>query len=154
MSIVKYDTLEGKLIIKEKPINLCWTTPLDFFKAIIDYITVSFPIEANNKFVITGRDTPSADDVDKMWARQDANRNFLGWHSYIKGSWKRVYEYRSDEVIWMLGNSSNIPEGFQLLDGNVPGLSTNIVNKLEAQYVETSVGSGVYTYFAVRFIGY
>lgn len=153
MSIVKNDTLEGELILREHPQDLCWTSPLEFLKSIVRLITVQFPVSQNNDFIVSGRETPDTDNTDKMWAREDANRNWLGWHKFIKNKWRRVYEYRSDEVIWIIGNSGNIPEGFQLLDSNVPGISGDILNKLLSQYVETST-VGVYSYFAVRFIGY
>jgi len=154
MSIVKNDTLEGELILRENPEDLCWTTPLGFLKMIANLVTVRFPVNPGNKFIVSGRDTPGTDDIDKMWAREDSNRNFLGWFKFIKGKWRRVYGYNGDEAIWIIGNSGNIREGFQLLDASVPGLSGNILNKLLSQYVETSPGSGVYSYFAVRYIGY
>lgn len=154
MSVVRKDKLEGELILKEQPQGLSWTTPLEFLKVITKYVTPEFPVRGDNDFIVSGRNTPSPDNNDKMWAREDNNRNWLGWHKFIRGKWRRAYEYRSDQVIWMVGNSTNIPEGFQLIDASTPGFSGNVLNQITGQYVETSPGSGVYEYFAVRFIGY
>ena len=61
--------------------------------------------------------------------------------------------FRSDQIIWMFGNSTDIPDGFQLIDSNAP-LPAAVRDKIISEYVETSQGSGVYTYFAVRWLGY
>lgn len=153
MGLTDNDTLQGKIEIATPPIRLCWGKPLEFVKSLTEILTVRFPVNQNNEFTIVGFETPSPDDRGKMWARFTASRNWLGWHAFIKGQWRRVYAYHQSEIIWMVGNSSNIPEGFQLVEPGVP-LPVSVITKIVSEYVETSPGSGTFNYFAVRFIGY
>jgi len=143
----RYDKLTGKMELGKTPSNWCWTTPKAFAEELINSLQFSWPFEDTHKAVIYGDKTPSADDKDKMWARFDNSGNWLGWYAWQKGSWKRVYNYRSDQVIWLYGNSNNIPDGFQLLDGTAAGAPD-----LSPQF--TANQSGGYSYYAVRWIGY
>lgn len=153
MSAGEFDYLTGKLEVVDKPVTLSWTNPLEFIERLKKIIRVKFPVNKGNDFIVSGWIVPSTDDTGRMWARFDQNRNWLGWFAFVKGKWRRVYNYRSDEIIWLVGNSNDIPEGFSLIS-NTSQLSLAIRNEILSRYVETSPGSGVYSYFAVRWIGY
>jgi hypothetical protein len=153
MSIVEYDKLIGSIELTNEPKDLCWDTPLSFAKALTDMMTISFPVNPNNDFIVIGRDNPSPDDNNKIWYRLDANRNPLGWHLFIKGKWRKVYDYNGDEVIWKTGRSDNVQPPFRLIDASLPGVSGNVLNGILSQYVESGT-PGVYSYFAVRYVGY
>lgn len=151
--ITAVDTLVGEITLENKPREICWGTPDDFLKLLTQVLSVRFPVNLANEFVVVGFQTPSPDDQGRMWARFDASRNWLGWHAFQKGNWRRVYEYRSDEIIWMVGDSRSIPDGFQLVDSGAP-LPTATIEHIKSFYLETNPGTGAYRYFAVRFLGY
>jgi len=154
MGLTDVDTLKGKIELETSPSNLCWGKPIDFVKKLTDILTVKFPVSLNNQFTVVGSETPSLDDKGKMWARFTKSRNWLGWHAFIKGQWRRVYEYLPSEIIWTVGDSRSIPDGFQLVEPGVP-LPADVIVKITSEYVPiTSASPAAFSYFAMRFIGY
>lgn len=154
MPVTNVDTLKGVLELTKTPAKFCWTTPLDFVKALIGMVIVKFPVNPGNNFIVQGFQTPGPDDVDKMWARFGRNREWLGWYAFIKSQWRKVYDYDLNDVLWRVGVSTDIPAGFQLIGPETPGIGEDNLEKIVGEYVETAEGSGVYSYFAVRWVGY
>ena len=72
------------------------------------------------------------------------------------GEWQRIHNYRSDEVIWVFGDSRVIPEGFQLIDNNA-GIPSDVIDFLMKQYLKDPIAStptqDVFKYYAIRYIG-
>ena len=152
MASNEFDTLEGSLVIASRPTTLCYGKPWDFVRALLNILKVSFPVNRNNKFIVVGHETPSSDEVTTLWARFDTSGNSLNWYAYIKGKWQIFYTVAPGEVRWFVGNSSSPPDGWQALLSTADGVSQDILDKLFLQYAEIS--SGIYSYYAARYIGY
>ena len=153
MGITDRDMLKGKLEVQGSPSSICWGKPAEFIKALTKVLTVKFPVNTNNDFVVVGHEPPSTDDKGRMWAKLSPSRNWLGWHAFIKGQWRRTYAYHPSQIIWMTGDSDIIPDGFQLVDASAP-LHPDVISSLTEQYVPFTAGGTRYRYFAVRFVGY
>jgi len=152
MAVTDKDTLLGRLQVTTKPISLCWGKPWDFVKSLVDILSVKFPVNSNNQFIVSGKDTPSPDDAELMWARFDNNRNPLGWFAFVKSNWRKFFTVVNGEVRWVIGDSTSIEDGWQLIDDNTPGVDADIITQIKKQYVLISPGR--YKYFAVRYMGY
>lgn len=149
------DPISGKPVITKIPENLKWGKPIDFVKALMNMFVVVLPLKGNNDFVVTGSQVPTEDDKSRLWVADQKNGSFLGFFRFIKGQWRRIFNLRADMVIWMVGDSRDIPEGFQLIDGTVSGIDVETQNFIKAQFRidPTSTTFPIYTYFACRYIG-
>lgn len=154
MAITDTDELVGKLEISGRPRDLCWGKPWDFIKSLTEIVRVRFPSGKGHALIVSSHETPSPDDVYKLWARFDKNRNPLGWFAHIKGKWRRFYTPAPGEVKWFIGDSANPPEGWQALTADAGGVNASIVAKLVPNYVENPNLPGTYIYFAARYFGY
>lgn len=155
MAIVREKVL-ADLVIGRIPPDLCWGKPEEFLKAIEEAMDVILQLNSNNDFVVIGHETPSADDKNRLWVRLARNGSFQGFYLFVDGKWQRVFNRRNDEIIWMFGDSRNIPEGFQLIDGTATGIPTDIQQHIIQQYKINEDVTGiatVYEYFAVRYLG-
>lgn len=152
MAVTDFDTLVGELEISARPATLCYGRPWDFVSNLVKILTVKFPVNRNNKFIVSGPETPGTDDTDKLWAKFTRNRSPLGWWAFINGNWRRFYTVVPGEIRWIIGDSSDIPEGWVLVSSSTPGADSEVLTQLLSQFVEN--GSGGYKYFAIRYIGY
>lgn len=134
------------------PEDLCYGNASAFVQQLAELLYTEIPIDFDN--VIVGVTTPGEDDKNKIWFRLDRNNNFLGIFAFSNGQFRRVHNYRNDEIIWMHGVSSDIPEGFELITTDTGGILQTVKDSLISRYVETSTGSGVFNYFAVRYTGF
>lgn len=136
----------AKLVIEDAPDNMNWGRPQDFLDYLKEKGSAVVPKEKNWEFVVIGPQIPSSDDSNKLWIKIDSNRNLEGFFLYTKNKWRPAYNYAPKEVIWMYGLSSDLPEGFRLLDGGIAGAPN-----LSDQFIGPV---GAYTYFACVFLGY
>ncbi len=155
MSVVR-ERIDAVLKILRIPPDLCWGRPDDFVKLLTEILTVELSTSPNNEFVIVGHQTPGEDDKGKLWIKLQINGSFQGFFFFQNGLWERIHNYRNDEVIWMQGDSRVIPKGFELIDGALGGIPTDVQQHILTFYLEntTVVGSTVFKYFAVRYIGF
>lgn len=153
---VKQDQLKGSLEIKRLPADLCYGTPPEFVKKLIEILEPNILVNAGNDFVVVGHATPAPEDKGKLWIRTTRSGIFQGFFFYQDSAWQRVHNYRPDEVIWMYGDSRVIPEGFQLI---APGanIGADIIEFIMKQYLKDQAATTptvtVYSYFAVRYLG-
>lgn len=142
------------IVAKKIPNELCWETPQKFIPKLTEILSGIIESATNEDFIVVGTDTPSPSQQDKIWARFGSNRRWLGFYAFIKGSWRKLYDYNTDDIIWKTGDSRNIEEGFILIDSNTNIIKQSVRDFIISQYVETSIGSGIYNYFAIIFVGY
>lgn len=154
MAIIDKDGLTGSLEIVGAPQAIKWGRPWEFIKFLVSALRVRFPVNKGLRFINIGQATPSPDDSDTMWAKSDKNQNPLGWFKLIKGSWRKFYTLPIGAVIEIIGDSAHPPEGFQVLDENVPGLGAALVTELKKEYTPNPNAPGTYIRFKVRYIGY
>lgn len=148
--------VSAKLKILSIPTNACFTTVSELLKLIEKTFTVDLSVGKNNDFVVTGSEPPTADDKNRLWVRKLNQGSFAGFYIFVGGAWNRIFNRRSDEIIWMYGDSRKVPEGFVLISENTGAVPSEIRDHLIQQYlVDTSVdeASPVYKYFAVQYIG-
>lgn len=146
----------GELQLNRIPPGLCWGKPEDFIKQLLDILSVSLAVGQNNEFVVIGHQVPSEDDKNRLWVRLARNGSFIGFYLFVKGRWQRIHNYRNDEIIWMFGDSRDIPDGFELIDGTASTIPIDVQERLITQYIVDTTVSGaadVYKYFAVRYVG-
>lgn len=155
MAITREKVL-GQIGITRIPPGLCWGNPGEFIKLLVDVLSVNLEVNANNDFVVIGHQVPSEDDKGRLWVRLARNGSFLGFFLFVNGKWQRVENRRNDEIIWLYGDSRQIPAGYRLIDGTNPTIPTEIQERLITQYVVNTGASGaapVYSYFAVQYVG-
>lgn len=148
--------ISAKLQVLKVPSSACFSTVAELFKLIQESFTVELSAGVNNDFVVTGHQTPGADDKNRLWIRKLRQGSFAGFYIFVDGAWNRIFNRRNDEIIWMHGDSRNIPEGFTLISTNTGGIESSVREHIMQYYLEdTSVSeaSPVYKYFAVRYTG-
>lgn len=153
---VTREKLLGQLIINKIPKDLCWGTPTEFVKSLTKILGVNLFTNPGNDFVVVGHSVPAPEDKGRLWVRLSRSGVFQGFYMFVGGSWQRVHNYRSDEVIWMYGDSRIIPEGFQLIDDDsiVPSdVRDWIVQQYLPDTAASTPGAPVYKYFATIYIG-
>lgn len=150
--------LEGSLIQKEDASDDCWTTVSEFIKKILlPKVGVKFPVKDGEDFVIYGFQTPGEDQKDKLWVSTDRADHFTGYFKFIEGMWRRIYDHSIQDVVWKHGDSRDIEEGFQLIDGTVQSIPVDVQEHIIGFYKIDAVNSTplfpVYQYFATIYIG-
>lgn len=146
----------GKLILNDVPSNLCWDTPEKFLKQLTKYFNVDLDINSNVDFVVVGSEVPSEDDKARLWIKLYNNGTFAGFYKFENGKWTEISTHRPDEVVWFVGDSRNIPDGYILIDeSNGTMTSSNIRHIMDMYNRDTTVETDtpVYTYFACTYIG-
>lgn len=150
------EKLLGQLIINRIPKDLCWGTPTEFIKSLTKILGVNLFINPGNDFVVVGHQVPAPEDKGRLWVRLSRSGVFQGFYMFIGGLWKRVHNYRSDEIIWMYGDSRDIPDGFQLIN-ELSIVPSEVRNHVMTQYLTNTAASTptntVYSYFATIYIG-
>lgn len=154
MSLAKDGGL-GKLVIKEDLTCLKYTKPADFIKRLVEILGVELQNSEGADFVVVGHATPTEEDKGRPWFRFAKNGPFQGIYAFQKGKWVRVFNLRNDQVVWMYGDSREIPAGFELIDSVTSGIPADVRTHIVNQYlVDTTISSStVYKYFAVRWRG-
>ena len=154
---VSREKVEGELRVDRIPKDLCWGKPEDFVKALTSMLGVTLFTNPGNDFVVVGHQTPANEDKGRLWVRTSRSGVFQGFYLFQGKTWKRIHNRRSDEIIWLTGDSRDIPEGFQLIVPGIGGILSAVVTHLVKQYYVDTAASGptltVYNYYAVRYIG-
>lgn len=154
---VKREKALGTLQINKLPKNLCWGTPEEFVKKLIEILGVNIVTHEGSNFVIVSHVVPPPEDKGKLWVRTTSGGVFQGFFLFQDSTWQRIQNRRSDEVIWLYGDSRELPEGFQLIEPGIGGIASDVVDFIVTKYLKDPAASTptqtVYKYFAVRWIG-
>lgn len=65
---------------------------------------ISGTLEGDFKPYVTGAATPSVDDQDKVWHRQDSNGRPIGTYVFYSGTWRRQYGQPVGTIAMYSGN--------------------------------------------------
>lgn len=139
----------GALKVQGVPERASISTWEELIKSIPTFIGVELPTGISN--VIVGNTQPQEEDRDKLWIRRDNNGTFIGFYAFCSGKWSPVYAIPDDGVYWFTGDSSNVRDGFVLIDTGDPVIPSYLVQALKAKYIPQSSGPG-YAYFACRYV--
>lgn len=150
MTVFSNDTVVGNLVVQNVPERACFSTWQEFIQAIPTFIQVQVPSSVSG--IISSSDAPDEDDRDKLWLRRDTSGGVLGLYAFQQGAWRKLYPYDYNTVIWQVGDSANIPDGFELIKAGVLDIPPTTVNAIMSQYAPNGIGG--FSYFAMRFVGY
>lgn len=147
------ETIRGALKLDELPDRACFSTWEEFLQWFVKSVLVEFPPGASG--VVVGNTQPTEDDRDKIWVRRDNSGGFLGLYVNVKGKWQPFYQFVKDpftQIIWAVGDSANVPEGFVLIEPGDAIIPSTVVNAIRAQFQPST--SGGFIYFAMRYEGF
>jgi len=144
------DVIKGAIKLNQLPDRLKYSSWIEFIKDLPNLLSVEVPTSVSG--VIVGSSYPTETDRDKVWYRRDSAGNLIGTYAFQAGSWRPLYQLAPGQILWLYGDSSDIPEGFIMIDVGDPRIPALVVNTLMPQYIPN--GSGGYEYFAVRWAGY
>lgn len=144
------DVVRGALKLNDLPERYSFTSWADFVRALPQFFSVELPVSVSG--VVVSKVSPSEDDRDKVWYRRDGLGNFLGVYAFQAGAWRLLHSRLSNEVIWVVGVSTSVPDGFVLIDTGDAVIPDDVVNAIKSHYVPDGLGN--FSYFAVRFNGY
>jgi hypothetical protein len=152
MPVVVQDVVRGAIKLLDVPQRECVNTLQELLELLPKFLGVEIPTSASG--IIIGNTAPGLDDINKLWIRRDDSGRFIGFYIYQEGEWVAVYDVLigAEEIRWAVGASGTPPEGWIVVlpgDSVIPGV---VVNHLVSQYIPD--GSGGYTYFAVRYVGF
>lgn len=94
----------------------CWTTPKKFFdllkaKGFIEIPDSSFPK------VWVNRQTPSNDQQDYLWVRENSKGKPIGLFKYWKGEWVPVQYFPGNAIMAFTGDPANVELPWRVADG-------------------------------------
>lgn len=131
------------------PQDFCFENVQQLIQGISQYFKAVIPDSITN--VIVSNSQPTSTERDSMWVRLSASGTIMGIYFYTGITWKQVLP-APNEVIWMYGDSADVPEGFILVDGSNPNFTAPEVAYLQGMFYPA--GPGPWTYFAVTFAGF
>lgn len=143
------DVVEGSLKIKGLPDLACFTSMLDFLKALPTYYGIEIPNSITN--VIVSNVEPLDTQRDFIWFRRSNSGSFLGIYLYASGSWKQAFP-APQQIFWMYGDSRDVPDGYLLVGPDNPNFTAGEVTAYEAKYIADPTNT-YYVYFATTFEG-
>lgn len=146
--------MQSKLAI---PIKLLGVPERCSFKGWVDFVKglpsmLAGEIPSSLIGVVVSKNAPSEDDRERVWYRVDSSGNYVGIYGFQAGSWQRLYDFAPGQVIWVTGDSANLPPGFTLISTGLVNLPSQTIDGLMAQYIPNLTGG--YGYFAMLFTGY
>jgi hypothetical protein len=129
--------------------DFCFSSTSELLKAIEQNFKAVIPNTITN--VIVSNAQPQSTERNSVWFRLSNSGTFTGIYMFTGTTWAQVIP-APNQVIWMYGDSNNVPVGFQLVDSNNPNFTIAQVNHIKSFYYPA--GAGPYSYFAVTFSGF
>lgn len=143
------DVVRG-LLVATVPERLCFNSMADLLRALPDLLSVEVP-SSTGSLVVSSSD-PGEDQRGKLWLRTTNSGGIIGLYVFQGGKWNPFYQFAPGQVMWLYGDSANIPEGLLLIEAGDDVVPAPVVAHLVPQYLPN--GGGGYSYFAVRYIGF
>lgn len=131
------------------PQDFCFENVTQLISAISQYFKAVIPNDITN--VIVSQSQPTSTQRMNMWVRLSASGTFIGIYFFNGTTWVQVLPIPNG-VFWMHGDSTDVPEGFQLVDTGNPNFTAPEITHIKSFYYPA--GPGPYTYFAVTFAGF
>lgn len=132
------------------PDNYCFTTIQALLRDLQTYAFAEIPGSITNVHV--GNTQPTSTQRSDVWFRQNADGKFIGIYMFDGSTWKQVLP-APQQIIWMYGDSTDIPAGFLLIDNDNSHFTTPEVTSIQTAYYPTP-GTPPYTIFAVTWEGF
>ena len=137
----------GQLLLKTLPELQCFTNFTDFLKALPDLYAVAVPSSVTN--VIVGPSQPTSSQTSSVWVRINNAGTFLGIYVFSDGKWIQICP-APNQIIWMYGDSSAIPDGYTSTDDAAGGkISTTLATALKTLWIPGALAGPPYEYFSV-----
>lgn len=143
--------IKGAIVIQGLPETECFTTFEEMLTVLSKYLVLQLPIGLLTNVLVSNIE-PLDSQRDSVWFRQDNSGHFLGVYIFASGSWKLAFP-SPNQVIWMFGDSGNVPEGYSLIDHNNVHFTNSQADQIMLFYRKTNPGDSTYFYFAVTFEG-
>lgn len=137
----------GTVKVRNFPEEFCFETFEQFLAALQELLVVEIPASVTN--VIVSNLEPSSSQRSSVWFRYDNAGSFIGIYLFTDGEWIQVLP-PPNQVVWMFGDSDNLPAGFQLVDSSNPNFTGPELTHLQAFFYPPGA-TPPYTYFAVTY---
>lgn len=141
----------GDIRLEGQPDEICIENVSDLISYLNKYAKFYIPGGAGN--LVVGNEQPSEAERQKVWFRLDNGSNFKGIYVYSVGAWRKIYPVGDKQVFWVIGDSRTPPDGYEVIDTGIGGITTSEVNRIKALY-QADVDNTFYTFFAVVFKGF
>jgi len=139
------DVIRGTLKLDNFQEGRVYTDTDAFIKALQDMFSIEIPTTITN--VIVSSAQPGDDFKDGVWIRKDSAGVFAGVYIFQVGAWTRIVPPLFDnEVIYVYGDSRDIPTGFSLADTTNTNLPAGVATLLMTNWVDDG---GHYTLFHI-----
>lgn len=142
------------LVLKNLPDIACFESPLDWFKAIPDYIGGQVSSSVSN--VVVSNVQPTDSQTTSVWFRVNNAGSFVGIYVFSGGQWQSIYPNMDQDTVqvqWMFNADGTVPDGWTKIVSGDTVIDPAVVTALTAQYIQDpSLTFDVY--FAARFSGF
>lgn len=141
--------IAGAIKFVDVPNDFCITNVTELIKFIHQHGKIELDASQITN-VVVGVDQPS--DTTVIWFRISASGNFIGVYVFVQSQWLPVFP-PPQQVIRMYGDSTDIPEGYQLISSGTPGFSAAMVTFLQTQWMPNPSSPGDWLIFDVVYTG-
>lgn len=137
----------GELVLTAVPELQCYKNFTEFLKALPSLFAVQVPSTVTN--VIVSPSQPTSSQTSSVWIRTNGAAEFVGIYVFSGGEWIKVCP-APNQIIWMYGDSSQIPHGYKSTDdASGVEISTTLATALKALWIAGSLAGPPYEYFSV-----
>lgn len=150
MSIVIANTVKGIVKVANIPERASFRTWDEFIRALPNFLTLELPASVSG--IVVGNEEPATGDTDKLWLRRVPDGTVLGLYAFQAGNWERLHLAESNEIRWFFGTSLEPPKGWITIEEDDGVLDSATRAAIRALFVPN--GSGAFSYYAARFVGY
>lgn len=140
----------GSLVVKNLPDLFCFKDARDLISQMPTILGVEVPNSVSN--VVVSNEEPSSSQTTSVWFRISNSGGFIGIYVFSQGKWQLIFP-TPNGIFWMYGDSTDIPEGYMLVDASNPAVDPVISAALVATYIDDPTVT-FYIYFAVTWIGF
>lgn len=143
-------TIAAGIKVIDLPDDACLTTVRDLVLMLEKYLAVEIDASDITNVVVSSSE-PDAGDRNVIWFKIDNSGNFVGIHVFVQGEWLQMFPPPS-AIIRMYGNSTDVPEGYALIENGTAGFTSGMVAALQAQW-HLETGGTFYDIFDVVYVG-
>jgi len=137
------------LKINGLPDLACFESFEAFLQSLPEFLVGEISGSVTN--VVISNQQPGEDERDKIWFRLTNSGTFIGVYVFSEGVWVQLFP-PPNQVVWMYGDSRNIPQGYRIVDATNPNFTASAASIIMGQYIYDSSNT-FFVYFAVTFEG-
>lgn len=128
--------------------DACIEDAKGFVKWLSDHLVGLAPTSITN--VVVSNQEPT--DRNVVWFRRSNAGVFIGIYIYSGTKWNQIFP-APDAVFWMVGDSRDVPDGYELVDTSGPTSISSYTRDFLVTKYQRDPGDTYYTYFATVFVG-